>query len=308
MAVECASCGAVSPAAALFCHECGGRLSAKPTPMEPPSGYSHQRGSVGLLCPRCSTANEPESRYCYNCGLPLEDELITGHDPATYAQPAHGNPYRSLRARSNWTVGLLFAVCAASGLSMLAAFNVLDMVWQAEAGQFISLIDFDEAVSNLDAMSRIASLVRLPTVIVFLMWMHRASKNIESLGAHGQRFSPAWAVGWWFVPIMFFFRPYQVMAEIWRGSRSDAVLWGQDDWQSRPVSPLLAWWWLLWIVALFTAPALEIDSVTLQDSSRALMFSVLANVLWTSAGVLAIIVVHRIRRGQETIHRRLTAG
>lgn len=32
-----------------------------------------------VLCPRCHHKNEPDSSYCYHCGLPLDDESVPGH-------------------------------------------------------------------------------------------------------------------------------------------------------------------------------------------------------------------------------------
>ena len=55
-------------------------------------------------------------------------------------------------------------------------------------------------------------------------------------------FAPGWAVGWYFVPIAWFWKPYQAMREIWRASVNPS------NWRGAPVSPLLRWWWGLWIV------------------------------------------------------------
>jgi hypothetical protein len=98
----------------------------------------------------------------------------------------------------------------------------IDLEKQYEAGSlvFSQLIDAEE---NRDFASVLSGLAGLATAIAFLMWIHRVSKNLYPLGAVGQRFSPGWAVGWWFVPVMFFFRPYQVMGEIWRGSSPDSA-------------------------------------------------------------------------------------
>jgi len=84
--------------------------------------------------------------------------------------------------------------------------------------------------------------VPLITAVLVLTWIHRVNHNARQLGAAGMRFTPGWAVGWHFVPIAWFWKPYQAMTEIWRASRNPA------DWRGKPVSPLLHWWWFLWIV------------------------------------------------------------
>lgn len=80
------------------------------------------------------------------------------------------------------------------------------------------------------------------TGILVLTWIHRVNQNARQLGATDMHFTPGWAVGWYFVPIAWFWKPYQAMTEIWRASRNPA------DWRGETVSPLLPWWWFLWIV------------------------------------------------------------
>ncbi len=224
IAVDCPACGARSPVDSLFCHECGVKMSESHGSPDPPQYYSRYDRPTGLQCPRCRTANEPGSAYCYSCGLPLDEDLAVAHAPASYARPLGGSPYQSPRTRANWTVGLLVATCVVSGFVLLSMLEVLGMARQVVAGQYVSDADWNEAISNVDGLLALSFALLIATATAFLLWVHRASKNLVSLGAHGQRFSPAWAVGWWFVPIMMLFRPYQVMAEIWRGSRPDTLL------------------------------------------------------------------------------------
>ena len=73
----------------------------------------------------------------------------------------------------------------------------------------------------------------LSTGILVLTWIHRANHNARQLGADDMRFTPGWAVGWYFVPIAWFWKPYQAMKEIWLASANPS------DWRGRPVSPLL---------------------------------------------------------------------
>lgn len=197
---------------------------------------------------------------------------------------------------------------------MMMTFGVLELVSQQEAGLLILPAELDEAVQGLDGLSILFFFVIVPTVVLFLMWMHRASRNLRPLGSHGQRFSPGWAVGWWFIPIMFFFRPYQVMAELWRGSNPDAYPDGGAGWKGGSVSALLGWWWGLWIASGlvgYVGFGLGIDRVFDPDailSSTVLQWDILSNALAIPAGVLAILVVLRITRRQEEKHKKLMAG
>jgi hypothetical protein len=51
------------------------------------------------------------------------------------------------------------------------------------------------------------------TGIVFLKWIHAANRNARAMGAQGLRFSPGWALGYYFVPVLSLWKPYQAMKE-----------------------------------------------------------------------------------------------
>jgi hypothetical protein len=83
------------------------------------------------------------------------------------------------------------------------------------------------------------------TGIVFLTWIFRANRNARALGAQGMRFTPGWSVGWYFVPIMSLWKPFQAMREIWQASVQPG------NWQAVPTPPLIGWWWALYLINLF---------------------------------------------------------
>ena len=112
--------------------------------------------------------------------------------------------------------------------------------------------------------------------------------------------------------IMWFFRPYQVVAEVWRGSNPDML--PDIDWKSGAVSALLGWWWGLWVIHnLFALGASVLDLPGVFDgdatpSSGALQLELLSTALAIPTGVLAILVVLRITRRQEVKRSRILAG
>jgi hypothetical protein len=105
---------------------------------------------------------------------------------------------------------------------------------------------FTEAEANAnDAresfIGLISILLRLATAVVFGIWIVRANKNVRALGAVGLRMTPGWALGYFFVPILNLFRPYQAMSDLWRASQDPAA------WQSVSASAIVPIWWTLWI-------------------------------------------------------------
>ena len=168
-----------------------------------------------------------------------------------------------------------------------------------------------EAEKSLDDMTYLSFLVTLATTIVFLLWIYRASQNLHSLGALGQRFSPGWAVGWWFVPIMNLFRPYQVVKEVWKVSDPELALDTTREWTTTRASPLLAWWWASWLVSNVLGNA-AFRAFFRSDSTEELIsadqVSLAADAATLVAVVLAIIVVRRITKRQGEKYYRMLAS
>ncbi len=99
-----------------------------------------------------------------------------------------------------------------------------------------------DAVMAGTVWSAVYMIVVVTTGILVLVWIHRANYNARQLGAADMRFTPGWSVAWYFIPVAWFWKPYQVMREIWQASVSPA------DWKQQASSPLLPWWWGLWIL------------------------------------------------------------
>jgi Domain of unknown function (DUF4328) len=142
---------------------------------------------------------------------------------------------------------------------------------QVQVGQ----LSPDQVASNDPVQGFIGllqSVLGILTGIIFLKWIYRSYKNIQGFGAQGLRFSPGWAVGYYFIPILSLIRPVQVMSEIWRASDDPR------DWPKRPGSWLIASWWTLFLV--YTGVTQISLELAIQAST---------NDQWTLAAVLAIL-------------------
>lgn len=135
---------------------------------------------------------------------------------------------------TRWTKVALYASMAMALVSVWR--DVRDLLGNGSEEPATGLLAM--AILGILAMI-VASLI---IAILVLNWIHLASRNARQLGAADMRFTPGWAVGWYFVPIAWFWKPYQAMKEIWQASASPS------GWRGQTVSPLLHWWWALWIV------------------------------------------------------------
>jgi hypothetical protein len=145
-------------------------------------------------------------------------------------------------------------------------------------------------------------LLTLICAILFLMWFHRAHKNLGEGGLIGLKYSPGWAVGGFFVPILNLVRPFQVMKEVASGSAYLADNTRGESWQAVTASPLVGCWW----GALLLQGGL--DSTSRQMMLRANGVGDLLNASWATlvadamdipCAILAILLVYHVSQLQE---------
>jgi hypothetical protein len=83
------------------------------------------------------------------------------------------------------------------------------------------------------------------TATVFIIWFHRAYRNLGSLGVAQLRWGTGWAVGGWFVPLLNFVRPKSIANDIWRGSDPAASTEVADFEPQGPVPWFHNLWWIV---------------------------------------------------------------
>lgn len=55
---------------------------------------------------------------------------------------------------------------------------------------------------------------------LILKWIYQANQNVRFLGAKNMEFTPGWSIGFYFIPILALWKPYQAMKEIWKASHN----------------------------------------------------------------------------------------
>jgi len=141
--------------------------------------------------------------------------------------------------------------------------------------------------------------VYVATVVVFSMFTHRTCANAHALGARGMEFTPGWAVGWYFIPFMNLFKPYQAVKEMHQALDPEA---GSDDWRLLGDIPTgVGWWWAAWIVSNFLGNISTRLTFSSDPSALAIApwFDVVDGGMDVVLSILAVIVVRSLTARQE---------
>lgn len=211
-------------------------------------------------------------------------------------------PFNSAHFRASITKILLAVGAIATGISLLA--DALSLAFPPLAedqelsdnmmGAAIALVIFLLAILEF--------VIYITTVVFFLMWMHRAYKNLRALNpANRLDYSPGWAVGSFFIPFANLIFPYRVVKEIWQKS------WPRDEALFSAPSPPATFplWWTFWLLASFAGNItwrVNFDP-NIAESTKA-MVSIGDGALSILAAVFAYLVVDAIDKRQEETSRR----
>lgn len=134
--------------------------------------------------------------------------------------------------------------------------------------------DFSEAEAQANDFRQmvvgiLSFVLFLITAVAFCQWIYRAQQNIRAAGAYGLTVSAGWAVGYFFIPVLGWWKPYKAMTELWQASHNP------PSWRREPISMIVPSWWLLWIASCILSnvsfrTALKSTDVTALRSSTIL--------------------------------------
>jgi hypothetical protein len=155
--------------------------------------------------------------------------------------------------------------------------------------------------------SLLAALAGAGCVVSFLVWFSRSYGNLRALGGEGLEYSPGVAIGWWFVPVGNFWKPFRVAVEIWRASDPTTL---KSDLASRaqmPTPALLAVWWMAWLTALILDNLVAAPDRIAYQGEVVTLPMVVASGFDILAAALAMAVILEIDRRQARRHASITA-
>lgn len=165
-------------------------------------------------------------------------EPKTARTDLSYATPVV-LPYTSARRRAKVLVWLIWLMILIELVGIWLAFERLSVTRARLVDETLS----DEPTPAALNVGTVAIFVVIVYVVCWMMWVHRTYRNLPALGAGGLRFTPGWAVGCYFIPILNLWWPFRVMRETWIGSDPHAS-------PRTAALTLIACWWFLSVLKM----------------------------------------------------------
>jgi hypothetical protein len=263
--------------------------------------------------------------------------MSTGRDPNPFQSPGapqpvvphpDGNwwiiPYQSGHQRATMSIGLLMVAVLVSvvmaGLTLAAYLSLVP----GEHGVYLTTGFGTTAQQAILMANKPDLLLAVVLALAFCMWTHRAARNLPALGGRNLKYTPGWAVGWFFIPLANLMMPYFVASEIWRNS--DPMQANVEP-QHKNTSPLVSAWWFIYMVTWVVPPAIgaaigmyavmpivarqgspqDVASAMLHYLPILLMVGIVGHLLKAVAAVLAIFYVRAVDTYQDAKFEQISA-
>jgi len=218
--------------------------------------------------------------------------------------------FKSINKRTKWVFWIFITLIILNIGALISGYAQAELLNRAISGETIT---WAEATSNDNRQALIGFAqfaLYIAAGVAFLIWIHRAHRNLPSLHAADLRFTPGWAVGWFFIPIMNLFRPYQVASEIWKASDPKVDTTDGTSWKSVATSPIVGWWWAFFLISNFVANiALRtvFSGEELSDWLTSTYAYMVSDAIDVVGILITILMVRRISQFQETKNKLISS-
>jgi hypothetical protein len=221
--------------------------------------------------------------------------------------PAASGGFKSALPLANTIVAVMALHVLAEIMVVVNAVVAIGVMKNVLNGETVDQAQIAAIDTRTDMLTVLLNVLWLAAIVAYCLFMPRANKNARAFGSRMSN-TPGWAAGWFFVPIVYLWKPYYAMKEIWQGSDPDPAVHAFDA----PVSPLLPLWWWMYLAFFFSRGFFSsANNKEEQGPSSFIAMSnvrIVMSVITILAAFLAAAVVRRLAVRQEERQRRHPAG
>ncbi|MGV6806985.1 MAG: DUF4328 domain-containing protein [bacterium] len=209
------------------------------------------------------------------------------------------NNYKDSSSLTNWVRYMLYAQIVVALIAIASNFLEYQLLSDYQNGVYTSQ---EKAVADGEASDQRQQMVGLIYLAVFIIsgflilrWIYRANYNARQLGAKDMKFTPGWSIGYYFIPILTLWKPFQAMKEIWKASHNP------NNWSNEKASSILGLWWFLWIVSNMLGQAvfrMSTGAEELQELMNLNIITQISDALGIPLALVTLSIVNSIYKAQ----------
>ena len=196
---------------------------------------------------------------------------------------------------TQWLKFFLYALIAIDLIALFSAILQYNLLSDFKIGVYSSQALAIAAAESNDKRQQVIGFFDLgifaATSFLFAMWIYRANFNARQLGAQGMQFSPGWSIGYYFIPLLSLWKPYQAMKEIWQASKNPT------SWATVERGSILPWWWFFFLAECMMGQAILRTSLQAKEINEMIGstgIAIASDLVSIPATIIAIVLVKQI--------------
>lgn len=196
------------------------------------------------------------------------------------------------KKRSEIAITLIWICLIVNLISLFSSYLQYELLTQLSNGVEIANYKLEQNDSREQLLGVITLIVSIISAVTFIQWFRRAYFNLHSL-VPNLTFTEGWAAGSWFVPIIGFYRPYQIMMELYNKTIARLEERKLIENQSFDVS-FVKVWWVLWIIVSIIGRVIYkniSEAETIDKFIDYTVFSMVQSILYIPLSILTIKVI-----------------
>jgi Domain of unknown function (DUF4328) len=229
---------------------------------------------------------------------------------AISVEPAPREPVRPILARSLIAAAVLGLQTLTFLLLMLLHGRRIQLLGAFKAGLKVTQQDLATSDAALLFGSRLSLALLVASAVTFLLWFHRAHRNLRAFRTGPFEFTPSRAVWSFFIPVVSLIWPHAAMREVWQATNPSIPPFSDEPFSLTRVSVLIHLWWGLfliqgvlgWIATFLVTANPTVDSLLL--ASQVNEFTLVGA---STSAISASVLIYRIQQREEMLMVFLSA-
>jgi len=214
---------------------------------------------------------------------------VTERPVVTPVPVAYVAPERTANQARFWLFLLVLAAAVTLG-ALAVDYRMLERALQVGIPPAVE--QFEAADQRFIVLGLVSGGIGLVALGFLAAWMRQLHTNTTALELGEPRFDRSWATAGWLVPVLSWFRPKQILDDIWRAADFNGTI-GVEDWRERPIP----WWLNAWWASMVVGSLVAISSLFVPQENA---------VLWASSRGAVLVLVIGVALGGTAVVRLFT--
>jgi hypothetical protein len=118
------------------------------------------------------------------------------------------------------------------------------------------------------------------------------------------KYTPGWSVGYYFIPILMLWKPYQALKETFQASHPKF----KENWHQAAAPRLLPFWWTMWLISSFFGQITlltTLEAETVEEWLTLSWVNLISGLIDIPLGIVMLLLVSTLAAWQTEKHDKL---